>query len=99
MADRVSVPRWIRIRGKGTTVGPNRAPFMFALEELQHPAGSIHELNWRGHEHDAREPNGIALQNRVIPAGARPGSVSRYLLIELCLRPGRHGRKILLRGE
>src|ERR1700682_1447576 len=96
MADCMSVPRWIHIFGQGSPVGPDGAPFVFALEELQHTARSINKLSWRGHEHDARETDGIALQNRVISAGAGSRSVSRDLFVELRLRPRCHGRYVLL---
>src|SRR5712691_8580224 len=99
MADGVSVPRRIGVCGKRSPVGPDRAPLVFALEELQHPPRSINELCWRGHKHDARKTDWIALQNRVIAAGAGSGSVSRYLFVEPRFRPRRHRRHILLRSE
>jgi len=72
---------------------------VFTLEELQDAARGVNELNWRGHEHDARETDRITLQNRVIPTSAGPGAVSRYFFVELRLRPRRHWRNILFRGE
>src|SRR5713226_5354070 len=82
MTNRVSEPRRIRVFGKRSPVGPDRTPFVFALKELQHPAGSLNELNWRGHKHDAGETNRIALQNGVIPARYGSASVSGPLLVE-----------------
>src|SRR5712691_1897741 len=99
MANRASEPRGIRVFGKRSPVGPDRTPFVFALEELQHPARSLNELNWRGHKHDAGETNRIALQNGVIPARYGSASVSGPLLVEPRLRPRRHRWHILLRGE
>src|SRR5712692_3967984 len=99
MTNRVSEPRRIRVFGKRSPVGPDRTPFVFALEELQHPAGSLNELNRGGHKHDAGETNRIALQNGVIPARYGSASVSGPLLVEPRLRPRRHRRHILLRDE
>src|ERR1700687_6258460 len=59
----------------------------------------MNELSWRWHEHDARDLDGITLQNWVIPAGAGSRSVSRYLFVELRLGPRRHWRHIFLRSE
>src|SRR5712671_1325518 len=86
-------------RWKRSPVGPDRTPFVFTLEELQDAARGVNELNWRGHEHHARETDRITLQNRVIPTSAGPGAVSRYFFVELRLRPRRHWRNILFRGE
>ena len=36
MADRVSVPSWIRIRGKGTTVGELKHAAFYAAEAAAH---------------------------------------------------------------
>src|SRR4029077_14183648 len=90
MTNRVSEPRGIRVLGKRSPVGPDRTPFVFALEELQHPARSLNELNWGGHKHDPGETNRIALQNGVIPARYGSASVPGPLLVEPRLRPRRH---------
>src|SRR5260370_41797756 len=99
MANRVPEPRRIRIFGKRPPVGPDGSPFVFALEELDQRVRGIDELHWCGHEHDARKPDRIALQNRVVPAGAGSGSVPGDFLVELRLRPGSHWRHILFFNE
>src|SRR6267154_4708330 len=99
MTDRVSVPGWIGIFRQGAPVGPDRTPFVFALEKLQHAAGSVDELNGRRHEHDARKTNRIALQDWIISPGSRSRSVSGNFFYEPRLCPGRHVRKILFVGE
>ncbi len=99
MTDRVSIPCRIGIFRQRSPVGPDRTPFVFALEELQHAAGSLNELNRRGHEHDARETNRIALQDWIISAGSRSRSVSGNFFYEPRLCPRRHGRKIFFVGE
>ena len=55
MTDRVSVPRGIRILGKRSPVGPDRAPLVFALEKLQYPAGSLNKLKGERKKQDPRE--------------------------------------------
>src|ERR1700730_12859614 len=68
MTDSVTIPGWIDIFRQRSPVGPDRTPFVVTLEELQHAAGSVDELYWRWHEHDARKTNRIALQDRFISA-------------------------------
>src|ERR1700676_5711519 len=95
MTDGVSIPCRVGVFGQGSPVGPDRAPFVFALEELQHAAGSVDELNGRRHEHDARKTNRIALQDWIISARGCPRSVAGDLLDESRLCPRRHRWKIL----
>src|ERR1700732_3665759 len=99
MTDSVTIPGWIDIFRQRSPVGPDRTPFVFTLEELQHAAGSVDELYWRWHEHDARKTNRIALQDRIISASGCSRSVSGNFLDESRLCPRSHGRKILFIGK
>src|SRR5882672_9693788 len=68
MTSSVSEPRWVGILGKGSPVGPDGTPRVFALEALQETVVRLYEFKRSGHEHDARKTNRIALQNGIIPA-------------------------------
>src|SRR5258708_28437209 len=92
MSKRGPIPGRIDICRQGSPVGPDRAPFVFALEELQHAARGVDELDRRWHEHDARKTNWIALQDWIIAAGGCSRSVSGNFFSVPRFRPMRHGR-------
>src|SRR5579864_2166847 len=97
MPDGISVPRGIWIFGKSASIGPDRAPGVFAFEELNDPVVGLNELKWRGEKHNARETGRITLQDGIITIGHGPRSVSWLLGGEPHLRPRRHRRHIPLR--
>src|SRR5579872_6694377 len=99
MTDGVSEPGRIGVLGKRAAVGPDGAPLMFALEELQNAAARWNELEGQRKKHDAREAGGIALQNGIVTVRDSPRSVAGTLLIESGLRPRRHRRNGFFRSD
>src|SRR5437879_5580738 len=79
MTNRVSIPGRIWIFGKGSAIGPDRAPRVFALEELNNPVGNLNKLKGRRKKHNARETRRVALQNGVIAVRYRSDRKSTRL--------------------
>src|SRR5690348_11526491 len=78
VADGVSIPSRIRILGKRPAVDPDRPPFVLALPEFQDASGGLLELERRGHHHDARKADGIALQDGIVSARRAADSVAGF---------------------
>ncbi len=90
MADRVTEPRRVGIGGKRPPVGPDGTPFVFALPELKHAVVQLNDLVRRGHEHDTRKTNRIALQNGKVafPPGAPLGPYPGFSVSNLAFAHG-----------
>src|SRR5579863_1912112 len=92
----VSEPGRVGIGGERPAVGPDGAPFVFALPKLEQASRGRNEFLWGGHEHDTRETDRIALQNGVVSAGCASWAVAGLFCFELRLRPRRHRWHVLI---